>query len=1296
MPSTKHIIPARTKPPTCAGCPLSSLGSGFATFEGTGYNGVVALGAYLGKHEVEAGMPLQPSGAAGAVFERTLARLGMSRSSFRIVNVINCMPPDNKFEGMPWEWPSLEHCKAHWEQMVLDMPQSGPGYKQKVILAMGELATRTLTGLQGKFDALRGFPIETPYGLVLPTYNPAKLIAGRDSQLVGVFRKDLERAVELARDGWIKPKVNYITHPTVQELQEFHDRAASAPEGVFLTFDIENNYAGEKDLPQDGINWINENAIKSVQFSLAKNEAVFVPWTDEFIPLIRKILALPIEKWSHNGWNHDAPILRDHHAPVAEPHYDHLWLFHHVEPDLTTEDTDEGSGISSRLGLQYSASLAGYWQRWKHMSKLDPHYYGCVDVDVLQWTVPYFRAQAQREGLWESYLRYVYEYHFVLDDVMRRGIPVDEARRQQVRAEMQSKLDVAESEIQRAYPHELKNIHPENGFVREPKWDGESYRKQSDTSAEWLDSDSNQWLPMERRQFTGLSIKSSQECDCFALQTEGKNGKPLKKPRKVWPKDCPKCQGKKKIASVATDAERWVCVLPFKPSKDQIIKYMLHVKHTPPKKRGGGGKLTTEFKELEALARKHPGPDGELYTKIVAKRKLEKMIATYIDGWKPDADGRVHSQILMATATGQLSAKSPNCFSADTELLTNRGWVLFPELTPFDKVAQYDRETEAIDFVFPLGYVKNKHSGSLASITTREQLDILATNDHNCWLKNRKTGKWISVPAEAYPEDYIQPQAGIYVGGSVSWSWAQVCLRAALQADAYVVKKEQAIQWVLYKPRKINRLRQALIESGIPFTEHPKKTKKDATHKLDGVRFRIARRHVPEFLKKKEFGSELLDLDRNSMNMLADEVWHWDGDFVKKSAFYSKEKNNVDWVQIVQILSGRRSAANKYTIWHAQTSLSSYSLTTNRRIEDIPYEGYVYCVTMPKGTIIVRRNGKVAITGNCLNPPRPENVLAEAFNSMIVAPPGHVFVAFDYKSYHGATLAALSGDEVYYKVAVQAGDAHSFLTGHFMGMPVDINLPLDEMKRQLKAVKEKYAKERSQKYKSMNLGYGFGMQGPGMAERYPESFTISPTQVSQSCFRRKKPHLVVSCEDCSKQERTRQARAVVAWLDAQYAKNTAWRQQRAGQAARDEKIISTCGFVRRFYSVYEWRKELNDQGETEWKRRPGKDAESVYAFEPANHAHVNFREVHMRLNARGLLEKYNLILPFHDACWMLPRVEDLHDCVRDVAEEMRRPIKLLAHPVLCPDGLVVDVDAKSGVSWADMKELDIKEILNGK
>lgn len=386
-------------------------------------------------------------------------------------------------------------------------------------------------------------------------------------------------------------------------------------------------------------------------------------------------------------------------------------------------------------------------------------------------------------------------------------------------------------------------------------------------------------------------------------------------------------------------------------------------------------------------------------------------------------DGRIHTTFSQLTETGRFRSAKPNCFSADTEVLTEAGWVLFPEVCERRslRLAQFDTESETISFEMPTDYIISEDR-EFVRIETEKQIDLLVTPDHQCLLQNRKTGKFEKVGADCYPQDFRQLQAAMYVGGSQSVREPFLVLMAAMQADSYIFPGGQ-IEWTFQKERKADRLRWALERCGIRYRESDK-------DRRDRVRFYVP--NGQEFsnwlVSWKNFDSRVLDLDIESLSFLAKEVYFWNGCWSRKSMYSSNKLENADWVQIMHVLTGQRAKIRKYhhsgmksVNWQVDTAGNSYSLTTNRTVTPQEGKATAYCVTMPAGTVIVRRNGKVAITGQCQNLPKGrEGDLAKLFptadkvppvRTCLLAQPGCVLVEADFESAELFTLAWLAHDD---------------------------------------------------------------------------------------------------------------------------------------------------------------------------------------------------------------------------------------------------------------------------------------------
>jgi DNA polymerase I-like protein with 3'-5' exonuclease and polymerase domains len=409
-------------------------------------------------------------------------------------------------------------------------------------------------------------------------------------------------------------------------------------------------------------------------------------------------------------------------------------------------------------------------------------------------------------------------------------------------------------------------------------------------------------------------------------------------------------------------------------------------------------------------------------------RTTQKLLDTYGRSFLENIDpitGRVHSEIdQLGAESGRTSSSKPNCFSPDTEVLTPRGWVRFDRLDKADKVAEYDPDSGDIRFSHPIAYIENDFEGELLHLhTEQEQIDMLVTPDHDCLLRHRKTGQFRKFSASNYVEDWHQIVAGGYVGGDQKFTKDEVIVICALQADGSVT--DHIADFTFRKSRKIHRLCTALRNLHIPFRFY---------ERMDGgTRISFKWSNAPNWLReKKMFGPWLMDLDRSTLSMLAEEIWFWDGCFSRHSHYSSSIKTNADWVQIVQILSGvraklrpyRNSNPNAALNWQVDSSTRPYVMTSNRMITPVPYKGKVYCVTMPWGTVVIRRNNTVAITGNCQNiPSRTE--IGRRLRACFRARPGYAFVSVDMAGAELRILAELSQDPIMIAAFANGWDLHS-------------------------------------------------------------------------------------------------------------------------------------------------------------------------------------------------------------------------------------------------------------------------------
>lgn len=432
-------------------------------------------------------------------------------------------------------------------------------------------------------------------------------------------------------------------------------------------------------------------------------------------------------------------------------------------------------------------------------------------------------------------------------------------------------------------------------------------------------------------------------------------------------------------------------------------------------------------------------------TELIAYKRL-KTASTYLNNY---AGFRIDNTLYPSldqtgTRTTRFSSSNPNgqniCFDGDTELLTTEGWVKAEHLTYDHRVAEFWAEEETINFVHPTRLYSPHFTGMMQHITTDQGIDMLLTPNHRCLLQNRKTLGKIVVKADEFRSDYRHLNAGVYVGGKQTLSDAEVTWLCAVQADGSYTKangSEYGIQFVLKKQRKIDRLRECMISLNVLFTEKQGD---------DSVAFYVGKYETQTLLAKrlmpsKRFGPWLLDLDRKTIDKFTDEVLVWDGDYTRRSVYSSSDKENADWVQILWSLSGKRASissrmpkgwAKRPHHYVNVTHGKNYSLTTNHTRKDVPWDGPVYCVSVPSTYVVTRRNGKVSVTGNSKGHEEEDELSGtkvRKLNLRTVFGPrrGRQWIAIDYSQLQLRIFAFLSQEQSLQDAFDAGWDFHTFV-----------------------------------------------------------------------------------------------------------------------------------------------------------------------------------------------------------------------------------------------------------------------------
>lgn len=332
---------------------------------------------------------------------------------------------------------------------------------------------------------------------------------------------------------------------------------------------------------------------------------------------------------------------------------------------------------------------------------------------------------------------------------------------------------------------------------------------------------------------------------------------------------------------------------------------------------------------------------------------------------------------------------SNECFSDDTEILTTKGFKFLKDIGFKDEVAQYNLETKNITFINPTNIIKKQYTGKMHHYDGLG-MDMLVTPKHDIITIHPTSRKRTKNKSEngTWSGNYRYPVSGFLQGGIKEELTPEERMLISLQADGTVFGctpsgrecGRRDVSWNIYKKRKIERLESLLNSTGLPY----KKKKR----KGGGTVFSL---RLPDWIDNdsiKNFGwVDISKVTVNYVEQFIEELSYWDCNRGKNSViYYNTNEAAIDKVQSLATLGGylayksiNRTAEQSLKVSLPQggspaKSKTSFRLSLRERDErvypkrkEVEYDGYVYCVSVPEQNIVTKRNGSVAIQGNCIH-----------------------------------------------------------------------------------------------------------------------------------------------------------------------------------------------------------------------------------------------------------------------------------------------------------------------------------------
>lgn len=321
-----------------------------------------------------------------------------------------------------------------------------------------------------------------------------------------------------------------------------------------------------------------------------------------------------------------------------------------------------------------------------------------------------------------------------------------------------------------------------------------------------------------------------------------------------------------------------------------------------------------------------------------------------------------------------------HCFDDKTEVLTNTGFKLFKDVKQSDLVADVCSKTGKLNgFATPLMYIRKSYTGEMAYLEAKD-VDFRVTIDHTmlgCVRSNKEDRKTFNIRSfkfsdktsnKSKKETMLNVECSFLTNPFVEKNEIPFGNLVGMYiGDGY--KKDRRMMFRFKKQRKVDYLTKVLSEIGLDYF----------TRIYNGVTlFTVKSCDIVDKIfticgdkcENKRIGEWPLSLYPS----IYDGLCNSDGSVKRKTwrYFTTSERLKADFLSFAPLAG--------ITVFEHKAKGSCYRFgvkTTNNVIindsrkpqsyvqkESVVNED-VFCLTMPSGGLVVRRNGKTLVCGNC-------------------------------------------------------------------------------------------------------------------------------------------------------------------------------------------------------------------------------------------------------------------------------------------------------------------------------------------
>ncbi len=176
----------------CKKCPLYKSKKNYVPGEGSINPDIIFIGEGPGETEDQFGKPF--IGKAGQLLEKIIKKMGYTRETVFIGNIVKCRPPNNR-----------DPLKSEVDACIPYLKRQLAILNPKVIVCLGRVALNNLLNENYAISRVRGNLFKYGDIPLIPTYHPSYILHKRDRNEISKVKwemwSDMEKVLKIVHEG---------------------------------------------------------------------------------------------------------------------------------------------------------------------------------------------------------------------------------------------------------------------------------------------------------------------------------------------------------------------------------------------------------------------------------------------------------------------------------------------------------------------------------------------------------------------------------------------------------------------------------------------------------------------------------------------------------------------------------------------------------------------------------------------------------------------------------------------------------------------------------------------------------------------------------------------------------------------------------------------------------------------------------------------------------------------------------------------------------------------------------------